>query len=218
MAFHVPFSQRPSGRQQSQPVYIGFGPSRRKRPKFNWWGFNGLFLFFLSLGVLSPVALLISMMGLRRNPRKMAVAGTMLSLVGTLIIGGVVFHAVQHHQKYKHRKMMARQQRVVAQQVERGSALLAFAAEEFEEFRDDHEGKLPCDLDGCALALKHVEPWKNEIMYEVDQDAAGLRSAGPDGKFFTPDDLKYRIEGETELQPLLPIADGEMAETSSPNQ
>lgn len=217
MAFHVPFSQRPSGRQQSQPIYIGFEPPRRKRPKFNWWGFNGIFLFFLSLGILSPVTLLISMMGLRRNPRKMAVVGTALSLIGTLVMAGLIFQASHRHQQYQHRRMMAKQQRVIAQQVERGEALLAFAAEEFEQFRDDHEGKLPCDLDGCALALKHVDPWKSEIMYEANRDSAGLRSAGPDKVFFTPDDLTYRIEGETEMQPLLPIEEGEVADAGLPS-
>ena len=217
MAFHVPFSQRPSGRQQSQPIYIGFEPPRRKRPKFNWWGFNGIFLFFLSLGFLSPVTLLISMMGLRRKPRKMAVVGTGLSLIGVLVMAGLIFQATHHHRQHMHRKMMVKQRRAIAKQVEQGKALLAFAAEEFEGFRDSHDGKLPCDLDGCALALKHVDPWKSEIMYEVDQDSAGLRSAGPDKQFFTPDDLTYRIEGETEMQLLLPVEDGEVADAGLPS-
>ena len=211
MAFHVPFSQRPSGRQQSQPIYIGFEPPRRKRPKFNWWGFNGIFLFFLSLGLLSPITLLISLVGLKRKPRKMAVAGTGLSLAGIAVMAALVFGAVHHDKQIRHQRRMAKERFVVAKQVDQAKALLTYAATEFEDFRDDNDGKLPCDLDGCALALKHVDPWENEIMYEVDRDAAALRSAGPDEKFFTKDDLTYRIEGETSMEPLLPIQEGEVA-------
>lgn len=212
MAFHVPFSQRPSGRHQAQPIYIGFEPPRRRRAKFNWWGFGGIFVFFLSLGLLSPIALLMSLLGLRRKPRKMAVVGTGLSLVGTGIIAAIIISSIHHAEQMKHNRVMARQRIQVARQVEDGNALLVYAASEFEEFRDSHEGRLPSDLDGNALALKHVDPWDQEIMYEVDTENAALRSAGPDKEFFTRDDLTYTIDGETDREPLLPIEKDEVAD------
>ena len=102
MAFHVPFSQRPSGRQHvyQGPIYIGFDEPRLvNRKKFNWWGFNGLFLFFLSLGLLSPITLLISLVGLRRRPRKMAVAGTLFSLIGVGVMAAVITAGVTEMQQ-----------------------------------------------------------------------------------------------------------------------
>ncbi len=91
MAYHVPFSQRPSGMSQRRPpIYIGFDEPRNfPRPKFNWWGFNGLFLCLVSFGLLSPITLLISLVGLRRRPRKLAVAGTFFSLVGVGIMATI---------------------------------------------------------------------------------------------------------------------------------
>ncbi len=214
MAFHVPFSQRPSGGQStpSQPIYIGFESPRRRRREFNWWGFNGIFLFFLSLGALAPITFLISLMGLRKKPRGMAIAGTGLSLVGMAVMAAVVISAVHHAKHKEFKRHMARQNRVIAKQVEEGHAILAYAASEFEQFRDDHDGQLPADLDGNALALKHLDPWENEIMYEIDSKSAGLRSAGPDGEFFSRDDLTYRINGTTHQEVLLPIEKGEVAE------
>ena len=205
MAIHVPFSKRPSGRQQAQPVYIGFEPPRRKRPKFNWWGFNGLFLFFGSLGILSPIALLVSLMGLRRRPRKMAVAGTALSLIGTAVMAAGIISVATHAQQMERQRVSARYQHQIAGQVEEAKTILAFAADEFEDYRDENDGQLPCDLDGCALAIKTIDPWEKEIMYNVDQDMATLRSAGPDGDFFTGDDVTYDIEGDTQQQTLLPV-------------
>ncbi len=207
MAFHVPFSQRPSGRRTASPVYIGFEPPRRQRPKFNWWGFNGLFLFFASLGFLSPIALLVSVIGLKRRPRKMAIAGTAFSLFGTALIAAGLISIVTQAQQLEHKKAMARHHRQIAGQVEQGHALLAFAADEFEDYRDENDGRLPSHQDGSALAIKNIDPWEQEVMYNLDADSATLRSAGPDREFFTADDLTYEIDGKTERQPLLPIVE-----------
>ena len=213
MAIHVPFSQRPSGQPQQHqgPVYIGF-ETRRKRPKFNWWGFNGIFLFFLSLGVLSPITLLISLMGLRKRPRKMAVVGTGLSLIGTGVMAAVIFAGMQHAEQMQHERYMARHRHVIAEQIEVTEGLLVVAASEFEEYRDDNAGKLPQDTDGMMLAFKHVDPWKGELRYEVEADHALLRSAGPDSQHYTSDDLTYRIDGETDRQALLPIESDDAVE------
>ena len=206
MAIHVPFCQRPSGRQNSQaPVYIGFERPRRQRRNVNWWGVNSILLFFLSLGALSPITLLMGLKGLRRRPRKTAIAGTLFSLVGVAIMGTIVIGIVQHAEQRQHQRFLAEQHRIHAVQIAETEDQLAFAASEFEEFRDGHEGLLPMDLDGNSLAIKHVDPWGESLRYEVEIDRAVLRSAGPDGSFFSDDDLTYVIEGKTSYQSLLPV-------------
>ncbi len=209
MAVHVPFSQRPSGRQHRQtPVYIGFEqPRHRRRANFNWWGFNSLVLFFLSLGLLAPITLLMGLAGLRRKPRKMAVAGTLFSLIGVSLMAALVIGIAEHASQIKHRREFAERNRIVALEVDQGQQLLTLAAAEFEEYRDEHKGKLPADIDGNSLAIKHVDPWGELLRYEVEPDLAVLRSAGPDGDFYTDDDLIREIEGQTEYRPLLPIGD-----------
>lgn len=205
MAIHVPFSQRPSGQQQVQPIYIGFEQPRRKRKKVNWWGTFSVVLFFLSLGLLSPITLLMGLTGLGRKPRRVAVAGTVLSLFGIGVMAAVTFLAVRHEKMEQYHRQLSSIGRVNQFKVVETQGLLAEAASEFEEFRDSHQGQLPLDLDGNALAIKHVDPWQNELRYEVGNDGATLRSSGPDTQFFTNDDVTYRMEGKTEYEPLLPV-------------
>lgn len=211
MAIHIPFSQRPSGRH-TQPVYIGFESRQRRRqrkPK-NWWGFSSVLFFFLSVGILSPITLLMGLLGLRKKPRRSAAFGTVLSLGGLAIMASLFSLAVHEMNQVEHRRERAAQQILVVEQVQECENLLTFAAEEFEDFRDENSGALPDHLDGSALAIKHVDPWENELMYEIKSDSAGLRSAGPDGEFFTSDDLDYDIDGETDYQPLLPVDDDDL--------
>lgn len=202
MAIHVPFSQRPSGRHQQAPVYIGFDqPRRRKRRSVNWWGVNSVVFFFLSVGVLSPLTLLMALMGLRKRPRRAAILGTILSMGGLAVMAAIAHNVNLEHQ----RRAAAQQNVIVARQVIETNKQLETAAEEFEQYRDDHDGRLPLDLQGAALAIKHVDPWGEEFRYEVEPDGATLRSAGPDGEFFSDDDVTYRMDGETDYQPLLPV-------------
>ena len=205
MAVHVPFSQRPSGRHQGQPIYIGFEPARPARPKFNWWGFNGLFFFFLSLGLLSPITLLLSLVGLKQKPRKMAVTGTLLSMIGVVVMSAVAVNVAHEAERARMRRHDAYIASVNAEKIEETQVMLAMAAEEFEEYRDNHDGNLPSDMDGSALAIKHVDQWGEEVMYDVSRDAVALRSSGPDKDFFTRDDVTHQINGETETEALLPI-------------
>lgn len=207
MAFHVPFSQRPSGRVTHQPVYIGFNELVASRPKkkFNWWGFNGLFLFFLSVGILSPITLLISMMGLRRGPRKMAVAGTLFSLIGVGIMSAIVIAGVHEHNERQQARAQRQYQRAIAAQVQETEKTLLHAVVDIENARDAADGVLPADLDGNMIAIEHKDAWEKMLRYETDSDHSILRSAGPDGEFDTSDDLTSRVEGEASEQPLLPI-------------
>ena len=205
MAMHVPFSERPSGRRLQQPVYIGFERPRRRCKPRNWWGFSSLFVFFLSFGVLSPVTLLMGLKGLTKKPRSSAMFGTILSLIGTGVMASIVGLAVHEAKEHEFRHERRMQQRALAAQCAECNDLLAFAAEEFEGFRDDNDGALPTGLDGNALAIKHLDPWGTELMFETRIDSAALRSAGPDGEYFTNDDLAYDIDGKTDIQPLLPV-------------
>ena len=207
MAFHVPFSHRPSGQHNRPVYYIGYENPRRARRPRNWWGINSLVLFFLTFGIMSPLSLLMALKGLSKRPRGSAVVGSLLSLAGTAILGLIVVTAVGHARQAKVRQMHRYQIMQNAPMVSETEDLLVFAAEEFEGFRDDHDGKLPEHHDGNMLSIKHIDAWGKELMYEVDTQYAGLRSAGPDTEFFTADDVALAIEGETQAagEPLLPV-------------
>ena len=135
----------------------------------------------------------------------MAVAGTALSLVGTAVMAAGMISVVNHAHEMDRQRAMARYHKEVAAQCEDCQSLLAYAATEFEDYRDENGGRLPSHEDGSMLAIKNIDPWENEIMYNLDADLATLRSAGPDGDFFTRDDLTYEIDGKTDHKPLLPV-------------
>jgi hypothetical protein len=209
MAFHVPFNQRHSARRHA-PIYIGFDvPAAPPRRKFNWWGFNGMWMSFASLvmtaGFLAPIPLIISLVGLRKPGKKMAAVGAITSLIGIGLAVALVFGAIADHSHRAHRQKMHHYRTVVKKQVEEASSLLSVASREITEFRDSHDGALPNDIDANMLVIKHVDPWGESLRYDAELDHAIVRSAGPDRQFDTSDDVMKEIKGKTDRTPLLPI-------------
>ena len=211
MPFHIPFNQRASATAQVlEPVYIGFEPSQPSRQKFNWWGFNGMWMSLfglLSAGFLSPVPLLISLIGLRRPGKKMALVGTIVSLAGvimatSLIVGGIA--NARHHRQASH---AARQQAKVRMETKQTQNVLGLAAQELVEYRDQNDGELPNDIDANMLVIKHVDPWGELLRYDAEIDHGVIRSAGPDRRFDSKDDVTSKVDGTTERATLLDLAD-----------
>ena len=214
MAFHVPFNQRASARRNPQPIYIGFDiptevPVEVVRPKFNWWGFNGMWLSFASLlsaGFLSPVPLLISLVGLRRPGKKMATVGTFTSMAGIVLATTLVLGSIVAHKQHKERRAAAHYRQVVSEQIHDTEMMLVIAGEEITTYRDENKGKLPSDMDGNLLVIKHIDPWGQSLRFEIDKDHGIIRSAGPDGRFNNRDDVSVRIDGQpVDTAPLLPM-------------
>ncbi len=205
MAFHIPFEHRNRNRNHIGPIYIGFDePARRPRKKFNWWGFHGLWLSlvsFLSAGFLSPISLIISLVGLRRKgARKMAAAGTFFSLIG-IGTAALFISAVSHDQHQDYLRRLERQTQI---QVDETKEMMASATEELEEYRDGHDGVFPKWVDCNMLMIKYEDPWGNSLRFDADADDYGtLRSAGADAEYDTADDLTVRVEGQTDRSVLL---------------
>lgn len=204
MPYHIPFEHR-----RPQPVYIGFDASLRPKRKFNWWGFWGLLMSmgsFLTAGFTSPLALLISLNGMRKvkGPRKAASVGTVFSLLGIMLAGTIVTFAVNEEASHRQRRMERKLQREVAAQVEETQVAIAIAEREMDEFRED-TGYLPDGIDGNMLMLKHTDAWGTEIRYDAEAVPATLRSAGPDQVYNTDDDVTSEVEGETETSAAIKV-------------
>lgn len=197
MGFHIPFEHRYRG----QPIYIGFDHPPVPRRRWNWWGFFGfgLSLFsFLTAGFLSPLALLLNLVGMRREPRGLARAGMVLSLLGMALAGGLIAMGVSSHQRIQaHRQELvlnARNQelgRVTGQ-------TLQVAQAEFAQYREVNDGNLPQWIDANMVAIKHKDAWGESLRFDVEKEGALLRSAGPDREFDTSDDLTLRVEGKSQ--------------------
>lgn len=214
MPFHIPFNQRASANRPAHgPVYIGFERPQPPRRKFNWWGFNGMWMSVASLltaGFLSPLPLLISLIGLRHSSKKrgkkMAIMGTAVSLAGVVLATSLVFGGITKAQQRRHANNVAHQQKKIRQEVTQTKNLLGLATEELVEYRDQNQGDLPNDIDANMLVIKHVDPWGEVLRYDAEIDHGVVRSAGPDRKFDSNDDVVSKVKGATQRASLLDLA------------
>lgn len=176
-------SYHPQNPSQGNP-YQGAGFRPRQS---NAMGITGLIVSILGLltcGLLSPVGLLFSLIGLARRPRGEAVAGTIIGGLGTLavvaVIGFFVLSGVAITEAARFAEANSKTQ-----------AAFAAAESEIEQFRFDN-GSLPGGIEGNKLVLQYDDGWETGLRYEPDGNNYRIRSAGPDQEFDTGDDLLAR--------------------------
>lgn len=221
MAFHVPFNQRT--RPHDNALYIGFDEPRqqqyrqqqiyRRNSKSNGFGVGGFVLSIVSIftgGLLAPIALIVSLIGLRKSPRGFATAGTIVSSMTLFFIGLAVAGATLG-EKFAHDHHHHRHQRIHAHNQYKAQALktqtqLAEAAALIRDYRSENSGEIPEGIEGNKMLVQSgaVDAWKNELRYEVNEleDSSAsliavIRSAGSDQKFYTNDDIYTRIPAGT---------------------
>lgn len=198
MSYHVPFAyrNRPAG-----PIYIGFEEPvsiQRRKGRFNWAGFTGLLLALISpltLFLLSPLALLVCLTGLRRAPRGMATFGTVLALAGSTVLSLAIVGMVHKRTEYRaHQEalLVAVENRQMTAETRE---VLEEATVGFRDFRQAHDRHLPDLSEGMLMAVQYRDAWDRELFYEPIDEGCLLRSAGPDGQFHTPDDITTEMAG-----------------------
>ena len=170
--------------QTSQPPVTQFVVNPQPTNNLGLAGFITSLLGVVSCGLLSPVGLLLSLIGLSKQPRGFAVAGTILGLLGSIFM--VLFGVG----------------------IVLGLMGLGAAAKAVKEYADTHQQarKVYIQLDqqrqqqGGTLdqkavsnaAVLHVDPWGTPFRAMLDT-AGGIvvTSAGRDKKFDTNDDLRF---------------------------
>lgn len=200
MAFHIPFNQRASAQHRPGPVYIGFDVPIRARQRFNWWGFNGMWMSFASLltaGFLAPLPLLVSLNGLRKPGKKMALTGTIVSLAGIAFATTVVVVSISEHNHHQRQAQRRHDQKVLTKQVAATNALLATAGQEISEFVAESGGFIQDEIEANMLVLKYVDPWKESLRLDAAGPQLAVRSGGPDKTFDTADDLTLVVSADS---------------------
>jgi len=135
----------------------------------------GIVGFVLSLlCITSPLGLLISLIALFKNPKGFAIAGVMLGMIGTAIIGIAAWIFMVF-----------------------GTLILSMIqiGADLDEMQVDIENyvaanqELPASLDD--IGWTGTDPWDNEYVYTLDAETQvwSLRIIGPDGIAETDDDL-----------------------------
>lgn len=124
--------------------------------------------------VLCPVGLILSLIALKNQPKGFAIAGTVIGGIGTLLLGAVTVWIVGTPE---------------ALHAIKTGITVAQAHKTIEENRGE-DGALPSEEDGNRLIENLEDAWGNPLRYELQgENRYVIRSAGPDGKFGTKDDI-----------------------------
>jgi hypothetical protein len=149
-------------------------------------GFVVSILGVITCGLLSPIGLLFSLLGLFKAPRGMALAGAILSLLGTIwlatagyaIVMGVLFVGT------------------AVKSVETASRLNN-AAVQIEQYKTEN-GAYPNKDEAQQLISGVQDLWGNTVEYSlVGDDHFALIAPGEDGTLNTKDDITYDSATDT---------------------
>lgn len=158
---------------ESYPPPPSAPPLRSQTNGLGIAGFVVSLVGILTCGLTSPIGLILSLFALKREPRGLAIAGTVIGGLGTLVVVGLVVMVMGNPDVWNG--------------VKTGFTLTkAHAA--IEEARGE-DGALPGEEEGNRLIEEFEDGWGNPLIYELDGDHYVIRSAGPDGKFGTADDI-----------------------------
>ncbi|MBX3419533.1 MAG: hypothetical protein KF851_18165 [Pirellulaceae bacterium] len=195
MAFHIPFEYR----NKPQPIYIGFDAPPRPKRQRNRTGLLGFLLSIFSIftfGLLSPIALLVCLVGLRKRPRGLATAGTVISLIGTSVIAiaftGAAVAESRHRERIAEQRISKLNQEKLAKTVE----IMGQPLEEISLWVNNHDGHFPDPITGNMLTIKFEDGWGQPLRFEIEGDQGIIRSAGADKKFDTRDDITKSVTGK----------------------
>jgi hypothetical protein len=165
---------RPSTIADMEPAY-----QEPAKPSGNGMGVAGFIVSLVGLilcaGIICPLGLVFSLIGLGREPRGLAIAGTILGGLGTLVFLGLVavFLGVGEM-----KETMVTGVRFAMVQVE------------IEQYHKEH-GEFPDADDGNEMIADELDGWDRPIRYSRTGTGYQLQSAGPDGEFDTADDIKH---------------------------
>jgi len=170
----------------------------------NGLGLAGFIVSLLGLvgtcGLLSPIGLVLSLIGLGRQPRGFAIAGTIIGAVGSIWVVGVVLVV----------GVVGFAMAVAALAVALGAtaAIVSGALDEgagavYAEIQEHYEanGRVPYALTELTdlRAEQLNDKWGRPLVYEPETDGKGftLRSLGEDGQEGTGDDWRVSYNFET---------------------
>jgi hypothetical protein len=165
-------------------------PPRRQS---NGWGLAGFIVSlvgFISCGCLSPIGLLLSIIGLFKEPRGFAIAGLVLGLLGS--IGAFFIFFVFGFAAL----LAAIGFAAIAMTIELGTD--ATTIQQAVNTYQASNGAMPIRIEDLQISDPDIitDPWGVQYVIQVEVDADGVEthwlvSAGPDMAMGTSDDLQF---------------------------
>jgi len=183
MSQHPSQEPNPFARQQSsdQPMQQ---PRQQLPPKKeNAVGLTGFIISLMGLflcGIPSLMGLGISAVGLKKEPRGLAIAGVILGLIGLIelvFVGVMVYHGV----------------RLAQSEISEMNAMIAEvqldeAAVDVGEKWNELE-RIPTQEEGDEMMIGRNDMMDNSLVYQTDGSSFSIRAAGEDGILETEDGL-----------------------------
>jgi hypothetical protein len=179
----------------SNPYSSPQAPQYYQSPQENTLGLVGFIASLVGLFfcVAAPIGLILSLMGLRQQPKGFAIAGAIIGGITTLFYLAIV----------------AMYGAVIAACIGIGAAAqpmiqtmgkLGEARQAIENARSP-DGSYPGQAEGDALIAGKTDYWQMPLRYEPTADGYVVRSAGPDKQFNTTDDLTMDDFGSSQGMP-----------------
>jgi len=131
--------------------------------------------FVLTCGILCPLGLIFSLVGLARPPRGLAIAGTVIGGLGSLLLVAAISAYF----------LIPGVPEVLGTLIPLGEA--AATIDDYHQ----REGKYPDNDEGNELIANLRDGWGRPFLYERTEPGYAVRSAGLDGKYHTGDDIPY---------------------------
>lgn len=172
-----------------EPIYGD--PQLVARPNSNVTGVFGFVVSILGLltcGLLSIISLILTIIGLQKEPRGTAVAGFILSLLGIVLLATSFGFILSGFLSFKNLNMPNFQNQFgQPQQAEDTAVVMQMATLRIGQAWKDN--KLPDQSAGDALVSVKFDGWGNPLEYVTDGVTFSLISRGPDGTA-SPDDIR----------------------------
>jgi hypothetical protein len=186
--------------QNPQPVFAQpmKTPQPLQPPKENGFGLAGFIVSIAGLllcGIPSIFGVILSLIGLRKEPKGLAIAGLILGLLGIVELAFAGFLAISFYRVAQDAGSFFQEIAIETQLNEHASAI----GDEWES-----NDLIPTQAEGDAMLLGKRDMIGNQIVYETDGTSFTLRSAGPDGTLETEDDVTVGpfVDVESTRQPV----------------
>ena len=136
----------------------------------------------LTCGVLCPIGLILSLVGLRKQPKGFAIAGTVIGALGSVFFALVGATLVAGYVGLK--KVAAE----TGGDVQTTASM--FNAVNLINMQRTQKGALPDAATGNGIIAICKDSAGRALRYDPSGDSFVIRGVGPDGVFDTPDDAK----------------------------
>lgn len=147
----------------------------------------------VTFGLICPIGLLLSLIGLGKSPRGYAIAGSIVGVLGSilgtltvLVIAGVIETGLFASNYYYGSSQT--------------SYTIDYASDEIDLYFRENGDTLPDEPTGNALITSYQDEWNYNLFYEISTGASAdytITSMGPDGVLHTADDIVQFYTAQT---------------------